>query len=267
MGLHRIAGVCFLFFLHISVSLSLPQSILQYHSKSKTFGSLSGDDEFSVDLKNVRSIYQFCDSWRYSVEVNNVGNWSQIPWICFGFVKKYMTGPRYWSDCYAANYYGLEFAKSVNISGDGKDAWVFDVDETLLSNVDHFLGHGTKRNGKLTYVDWYSPAIPSSLKLFNELKKLKFKIFILTGRDEQLDRAITISNLECVGYKNWDRLILRGPEDRGTLASVYKSKKRKELEDEGYRIQGNSGDQWSDLIGYSVAERSFKMPNPLYYAA
>lgn len=59
----------------------------------------------------------------------------------------------------------------------------------------------------------------------------------------------------------------RGADDQGTLATVYKSKKRKELEDEGYRIHGSSGDQWSDLTGYAVAERSFKLPNPMYYIA
>lgn len=69
-----------------------------------------------------------------------------------------------------------------------------------------------------------------------------------------------------------DSLILfingnRGASDHGKLATVYKSEKRKEIEDEGYIIRGNSGDQWSDLTGYAVAQRSFKLPNPLYYIA
>lgn len=34
---------------------------------------------------------------------------------------------------------------------------------------------------------------------------------------------------------------------------------------EGYRIVGNSGDQWSDLLGSSLAIRSFKLPNPMYH--
>lgn len=59
----------------------------------------------------------------------------------------------------------------------------------------------------------------------------------------------------------------RGPSDKGKLATQYKSEKRKELEDEGYRIHGSSGDQWSDLNGFAVAKRSFKLPNPMYYIA
>ena len=59
----------------------------------------------------------------------------------------------------------------------------------------------------------------------------------------------------------------RGTSDAGKLATTYKSEKRKELEDEGYTIHGSSGDQWSDLLGFAVAKRSFKLPNPMYYIA
>ncbi|GAU24701.1 hypothetical protein TSUD_355290 [Trifolium subterraneum] len=46
----------------------------------------------------------------------------------------------------------------------------------------------------------------------------------------------------------------------------YKSKNYgKQLEDEGYRIWGNVGDQWSDLQGNSSGNRAFKLPNPMYF--
>ena len=49
------------------------------------------------------------------------------------------------------------------------------------------------------------------------------------------------------------------------MATLYKSEKRDEMVKEGYRIRGNSGDQWSDLLGSSISQRSFKLPNPMYY--
>ncbi|KAI5340663.1 PREDICTED: acid phosphatase [Prunus dulcis] len=60
---------------------------------------------------------------------------------------------------------------------------------------------------------------------------------------------------------------LLAPGDQGKLATVYKSEKRNEMEKEGYRILGNSGDQWSDILGTSISMsiRSFKLPNPMYY--
>ncbi|KAL6006047.1 hypothetical protein ACLOJK_040092 [Asimina triloba] len=48
-------------------------------------------------------------------------------------------------------------------------------------------------------------------------------------------------------------------------AVVYKSGKRKQLEGEGYRILGNMGDQWSDILGTNAGQRTFKVPDPMYY--
>jgi len=39
------------------------------------------------------------------------------------------------------------------------------------------------------------------------------------------------------------------------------------LEEEGWRIIGNSGDQWSDILGTNTGDRTFKLPDPLYYIA
>ena len=57
----------------------------------------------------------------------------------------------------------------------------------------------------------------------------------------------------------------RQNEDHGVDAIYYKSRKRKALQDLGYVIVGNIGDQWSDITGYSVGSRVFKLPNPMYY--
>jgi len=35
-----------------------------------------------------------------------------------------------------------EYAKSLKLSDDGKDAWIFDIDETLLSNLPYYAAHG-----------------------------------------------------------------------------------------------------------------------------
>lgn len=58
----------------------------------------------------------------------------------------------------------------------------------------------------------------------------------------------------------------RGPTDTGS-AVEYKSEKRTKLVAEGYRIVGNVGDQWSDILGADKGERTFKLPDPMYYIA
>ncbi|GAA0168090.1 phosphatase [Lithospermum erythrorhizon] len=137
------------------------------------------------------------------------------------------------------------------------------------SGIEAFiLGTRSEIFDEHSFNDWVqlaeAPAIPASLRLYQGLQELGFTIVLLTGRDE-FQRNCTEKNLQYAGFSSWERLFLRGDTDKGKLATIYKSEKRMELTDQGFRIHGNSGDQWSDLIGFAVAKRSFKLPNPLYY--
>ncbi|PRQ46736.1 putative Acid phosphatase [Rosa chinensis] len=241
-------------------------------SLSHTILQIPPNRHASEDRKLRADDNLFCDSWRFSVETNDAGTWDSIPSRCVGFVQDYMTGSRYASDSAAVANFSLAFGQAVKLGGDGKDAWVFDIDETLLSNLPYYEAHGF---GSVTFDEeafdeWVdlaeAPAIPASLNLYKGLQRLGFKIFLLTGRSE-FQRNATVKNLLYSGYSDWERLLLRGPSDKGTLATEYKSKKRAELITEGYRLHGSSGDQWSDLSGFAVARRSFKLPNPMYYIA
>ncbi|XP_019199430.1 PREDICTED: acid phosphatase 1-like isoform X2 [Ipomoea nil] len=217
-----------------------------------------------------------CESWKQAVETNNAGPWGLPLPPCFGFAMSYMTGLRYLADSITVTNYALEFAKSVNVTG--KDAWVFDVDDTLLSHVPHFFSpnqESRKLQERVKSEGWEEdsllggdevelPALPASLELYRNIQKLGFKIFLLTGRKQsQLNQ--TVRNLLEVGYINWDRLILRDTCDYHKTALLYKSERRMELVEEGYTLHGNCGDQWSDLLGYAMAVRSFKLPNLMYY--
>lgn len=55
--------------------------------------------------------------------------------------------------------------------------------------------------------------------------------------------------------------------DEGMEVGKYKAKARKGLVEEGYRIWGIVGDQWSSFEGTPSAKRTFKLPNPLYYTS
>ncbi|XP_030448644.2 acid phosphatase 1-like [Syzygium oleosum] len=225
---------------------------------------------YSGGRKFLRDDGLYCESWRLAVETNNAGSWTQIPSRCEQFVPAYMTGERYASDSAVVAKYSSEFAKSVEIAGDGSDAWVFDVDETLLSNLPYYEAHGfgSEVFDDKTFDDWVAladaPALPASLSLYKELQQLGFTIFLLTGRSEH-QRNVTEKNLLYAGYSDWERLLLRNADDQGKPAIVYKSERRSELESQGYTIHGSSGDQWSDLLGFAIAKRSFKLPNPMYY--
>ncbi|KAL7147593.1 hypothetical protein ABFS83_06G117800 [Erythranthe nasuta] len=212
-----------------------------------------------------------CTSWRVAAEANNLSPWKKIPDECADYVKEYMEYKGYEIDLQRVSNESLLYARTLNLSGsDGKFSWVFDVDETLLSNLPYYVDHGygleifDGEKFDMWVEKGEAPALKSSLKVYEEVLGLGFKVFLLTGRNERF-RNITARNLVRAGFRNWDKLILRSTEDNGKTATKYKSGKRNELVEEGYKILGNSGDQWSDLLGTSISERSFKLPNPMYY--
>lgn len=91
----------------------------------------------------------FCDSWRLSVETANAGPWRAVPARCGAFVQDYMEGPRYASDSAVAAADALAFASDALAaaaewggSASARPAWVFDVDETLLTNAPYYAVNG-----------------------------------------------------------------------------------------------------------------------------
>jgi len=213
-----------------------------------------------------------CESWRFGVETNTVRFWSVVPQECVEYVKDYMDGSQYLLDSNVVANVSIAYANSLNLSGDGKDVWVFDVDETLLSNLPLYAAYnyGGADMDDGAFIKWAdlaeAPALPASQRLYAHLLQLGFKIFLLTGRYDY-ERNATEKNLVRAGYHSWEALLLRGPDDYETTAVVYKSGRRLKIEKDGFRIRGNSGDQWSDLSGYSCGDRTFKLPNPMYFIA
>ncbi|OMP12789.1 Acid phosphatase (Class B) [Corchorus olitorius] len=53
-----------------------------------------------------------------------------------------------------------------------------------------------------------APALPESLKLYSKLLSLGIKVVFLTGRPED-QRSATATNLKKVGYRTWEKLILK----------------------------------------------------------
>lgn len=83
-----------------------------------------------------------CLSWRFGVETNNVIGWKTVPEECEGYVGNYMLGSEYRKDSEVVTNEALLYAKSLNLSNHGKNVWVFDVDETTLSNLPYYAKHG-----------------------------------------------------------------------------------------------------------------------------
>lgn len=145
-------------------------------------------------------------------------------------------------------------------------AVVFDIDETTLSNYQEMLGADFGYDSN-TFNAWVNtgkaPAIPGTLRIYKEVRRLGVNAIFLTGRPES-QRAITEQNLHDQGFARWRQLILRPPAQANATALAFKSAARAELAKK-YEMILNVGDQWSDLKGDPEAEYSVKYPDPFYF--
>jgi acid phosphatase len=189
-------------------------------------------------------------------------------------VDAYITSGRYEADCAAvatrARAYLDERAKQAT-----KPAVVFDIDETSLSNWPAYRANGWGRitagecdveHGPCGLRAWQamgkSEAIRPTLELARRARELGVAVFFISGRPPSLLEA-TERNLREQGYA-WDGVILLPEGARFASAADFKAPERRKLVEQGYTILFTIGDQESDLRGGS-AERTFKLPNPIYY--
>ena len=76
------------------------------------------------------------------MEAHNIIGWSTVPQVCESYMGHYMLGRQYRKDSRAVAYEALAYAQGLKLAGDGKDIWVFDIDETSLSNLPYYASHG-----------------------------------------------------------------------------------------------------------------------------
>jgi predicted secreted acid phosphatase len=156
-----------------------------------------------------------------------------------------------------------------------RPAIVLDIDETSLSNWPAYRLNGWGRvvggecdleKGPCGLRAWQalgrSKALAPTLALARRARELGVAVFFISGRPAGL-REATESNLRNEGYQ-WTGVIIH-PEGAHFASAVdFKAPERRKLKEQGYTIILSLGDQESDLKG-GYAERTFKLPNPVYY--
>ncbi len=182
-------------------------------------------------------------------------------------VSEYADSPAYSQDLAASVSAAKPFLEARAKKGGEKLSVIFDIDETVLSNVPHMK----EADWGYQPADWDAwvatakgPAIVPVRDIYETALTLGYKVFFLTGRTEA-DRAATARNLRLQGMPTYEKLILR--PRKGTAPYVkaveFKTGVRRKLAAQGYTIVASFGDQESDLQGGFV-ERTFKIPNPFY---
>jgi acid phosphatase len=156
-----------------------------------------------------------------------------------------------------------------------KPAIVLDIDETALSDWPALrINSWTRINdgpcdlkkGPCGIRAWQamaqSQAIAPTLALARRARELGVEVFFITGRPERL-REPTERNLREQGFE-WKAVVFRTENDGLATVVDFKAPERRKITEQGYTIILNLGDQESDLKG-GYAERTFKLPNPVYF--
>jgi len=159
-------------------------------------------------------------------------------------------------------------------AGVANPAIVLDIDDTSETTYPVQAEHGFSNDDQMLHQairDNRLPAIAQTRDLANWAKAHGVRVFFITGRKEPL-RQPTAAGLQAVGFPQPDGLFLKptgkAPDylQCGTHCTTvqYKAGTRAHLEQQGSTIIANLGDQFSDLRG-GHSERSYKLPNPIYY--
>ena len=156
-----------------------------------------------------------------------------------------------------------------------KPAIVLDIDETSLSNWPAYRLNGWSRitagacdleHGPCGLRAWQamgiSKALSATLELAQRAQTMNVAIFFITGRPPEL-REATERNLRQEGYRPEGVILLPAGATFNTAAD-FKAPERRKLAQRGYNILLTMGDQESDLLG-GYAEKTFKLPNPVYF--
>ena len=189
-------------------------------------------------------------------------------------VEQYIVGGRYEEDVVTA-VAGARAWLDQRSKTAAKPAIVLDIDETSLSNWPAYRLNGWVRitnggcdlqQGPCGLRAWQalgqSKAIAPTLALARHARELGMAVFFITGRPANL-REATERNLRDQGYE-WTGVILQPEGAQFASAVDFKAPERRKLTEQGYTVILNLGDQQSDLTG-GYAERTFKLPNPVYY--
>ena len=154
-------------------------------------------------------------------------------------------------------------------------AVLFDVDDTTLNTYSYEIYSNFVYNptSNAAFVNsGVFRAVPHMVELEHYAESHGYTVFFLTGRPGT-QRDGTIANLTNEGYdvdannlylKDYTADTWLSPCATTCTTIQYKSLTRQHIESLGYDIVANFGDQYSDLSG-GFADKTFKLPNPMYY--
>ncbi len=197
-------------------------------------------------------------------------------------LRAYVDSGRYLAEVAAVAAEAMKFIETRVGKPGEKLAIVFDIDETVLSNMPAILANDFAWNtrspcefdasGKIVSPacglgPWINAARGEALAPMRALYDLaiakNIAVVFLTGRPVSMT-DVSEKNLKAAGFLKYEQLILKPATPAFANLAAFKTDARRRITEQGFTIAANVGDQQSDLDG-GFAERTFKVPNPFYF--
>jgi len=179
-------------------------------------------------------------------------------------IRDYRSSGRWEADIRQVADECLAFAEGARATV-ARPAVVFDIDETLLSNWQYEIDNDFARSIPL-FRTWALRAACTPIdpvkRFYVTMRDEGVACFVITGRRESL-RAATEENLRRAGLDGWRGIAFQPAGYESPSIVPFKSGERAKIEQQGYTIVANIGDQESDLEG-GHALHVCKVPNPMY---
>ncbi|KAJ4977956.1 hypothetical protein NE237_008736 [Protea cynaroides] len=218
-----------------------------------------------IQLQETIDGYNYCKVFALHGELNALET-DEFPRICKILAIQYIKEGQYRRDLNLTMSVVETYFSSLEPQNDGLDAVLIDVDDIFLSNPSDNQLHS--RLGQHDEYEWAEVAKHLKhmlvLGLYKKLQARGWSLILITRKPEKQKNAVQ-ENLIVAGYGDWSSLIMRSDDELQLKSWEYFSRRRANLQKQGFRITSVISSQLDALTGPCLGKRNFKLANPIYY--
>ncbi|KAI3857458.1 hypothetical protein MKW92_033095 [Papaver armeniacum] len=217
--------------------------------------------------KPITDTYAYCRLFSEHAELNGLEP-IEFPKICHPYATQYITEGQYLGDWKLTILMAKKYFSSL-APKDNFDIVLIDLDDILQSNNPRNtsqlqfrsdLNDAVVRN-RIEELDYSVKTI--LLEFYSKLRDSGWEVVYITRKPEK-QRNATEENLLSAGYGGWTSLIMRTNEEMKLETWEYLARRRKELNNQGFRIRSVISSKMEALTGPCSGTRNFKLADPIY---
>ncbi|KAJ0045058.1 hypothetical protein Pint_06427 [Pistacia integerrima] len=221
-----------------------------------------------VEIAKSSDDYSYCKIYALHAELNSLEvEGDYFPSVCRGLAIRYLKEGQYARDLNFTMWMVENYFSTLSPSDDGLDLVMIDIDDIFASSprCTKLSMDKIDRCGSVDGIEEANHLKQTlTLKLFLSLQASGWPV-ILISRKPEGQRNATTELLISAGYRGWSSLIMRLDDEMQMDSHEYLSRRRAILQKDGFRITGLISSQMDALMGQTLGQRVFKLPNPLYY--